>query len=151
MVVERWRNRGVELSENELHNDSLGIDLMIGVDYINKFLIEKKVVDGEAAWLSNFGWVLTGPTNIASSSNSKDRCETETVRVAFVKNCIESLWEMEEPIGKKVIPAFPLKKDIDDNRYEGGLLWKSESRPQDKQQAVSQAIASRKHLVKGNT
>ena len=152
VVIERWRNRGVELSENELHDDSLGIELMIGADYINKFLIEKKVVDGEAAWLSNFGWVLSGPTNIASSSNSKEKCETETVRVAFVKNCIESLWEMEEPFGKKVIPAFPLKKDIDDNRYEVGLLWRGESRPQDnKKQAVSQAIALRKRLVKENT
>ena len=84
VVIERWKNRGVELSENELHDDSRGIELMIGADYINKFLIEKKVVDGEAAWLSNFGWVLSGPTNIASSSNSKEKCETETVRVAFV-------------------------------------------------------------------
>ena len=59
---------------------------------------------------------------------------------------------MEEPIGKKVIPAFPLKKDIDDNRYEVGLLWKGESRPQDnKKQAVSQAIALRKRQVKENT
>ena len=96
---------------------------------------------------------LSGPNKIASYSNSKDKCETETVRVAFVKNCIESLWEMEESIGeKKVIPAFSLKKVIDDNRYEVGLLWKSESRPQDnKQQAVFQAIALRKRLVKENT
>ena len=92
---------------------------------------------------------LSAPTNIASSSNSKDNCETETVRVAFVKNCIESLRETEEPIGKKkVIRPFPLKKDIDDNWYEVGLSWKSESRPQDnKKQAVSQAIALRKRLV----
>ena len=61
---------------------------------------------------------------------------------------------MEEPIGKKKVnyffkPAFPLRKDIENNRYEVGLLWKSDSRLQNNnRRAVSPAFALRQRLVR---
>ena len=65
-----------------------------------------------------------------------------------------TLPEKEAVLEVDTTSRIRLSKDIDDNRYEVGLLWKSESRPQaqdNKKQAVSQAIALRMRLVKENT
>ena len=71
------------------------------------------------------------------------------VKVAYVQNKIESLWEMEEPHVHDNLPAFPLKKC--DDMYEVGLLWQGPDRPEDnKRQAVSSAVSLRRGLLKKN-
>ena len=142
-VVARWQSRGVELSDG-VPGTSKNIQILIGADYINKFLIQKREEHGEVAWLSSFGWVLSGPSGGSSPKESHD-----SVQVAYIHNRVETLWEVEEPVGrnKKCLPAFPLHKN--NNRYEVGLLWKNEDRPQDnRKQAISQAIALRKRLLR---
>ena len=129
---------------------------MIGGDYLGtKFSIEKDVVDGEAAWLSNFERFLSEPTNIGSSSSSRDKVRSRdgSGPGGICQNLSEFLWKMEDPIGKKKVnyvkPAFPLRQDIENNRYEVWLLCKSDSRLQNnKRRAVSPAFALRQRLVR---
>ena len=147
-LVQRWRNRGVEISDPVgSKDDSQDIQILIGADYMNKFLLEKREIDGEVAWLSSFGWVLSGPSTVVRSNTDSH----ETVQVTFIQSQIETLWELEEPISdKKILPVFPLQKS--DSRYEVGLLWKNESRPLDnKKQGTAQAIALRNKLVRDGT
>ena len=59
-VLERWRNRGIEISDAEGRCASDNIQLLIGADFANKFLHEKTEVNGEVAWRTSFGWVLLG-------------------------------------------------------------------------------------------
>ena len=57
-VVQRWRERSIEVSDAN-STDSSEIWLLIGADYANQFLKEQRIVDGEVAWLSSFGWLLS--------------------------------------------------------------------------------------------
>ena len=59
-VVARWQGRGVELSD-PVAGMSKNIQILIGANYINRFLIHKREEHGEVAWLSSFGWGLSGP------------------------------------------------------------------------------------------
>ena len=73
----------------------------------------------------------------------QDASLVNEVKVAYVQNKIESLWEMEEPHIHDNLPAFPLKKC--DDMYEVGLLWQRPDRPEDnKRQAVSSAVSLRR-------
>ena len=53
----------------------------------------------------------------------QDASVVNEVKVAYVQNKIESLWEMEEPHVHDNLPAFPLKKC--DDMYEVGLLCRA--------------------------
>ena len=55
-VLERWRNRGIEVSDAEGRCASDDMQLLIGADFANKFLHEKTEVNGEVAWRTSFGW-----------------------------------------------------------------------------------------------
>ena len=57
---QRWRSRGVEVSDSTGRCPSEDIQILIGADFANQFLQEKKEVEGEVAWKTNFGWVLSG-------------------------------------------------------------------------------------------
>ena len=59
----------MELSDSVV-GMSKNIQILIGVDYINRFLIHKREEHGEVAWLSIFGWVLSGPI-IASEGTGR--------------------------------------------------------------------------------
>ena len=128
-VVAPWQSRGEELSDG-VPGTSKSIQILISADYINKFLIQKREDHGEVAWLLSFGWVLSGPSG--GSCSPKESHSHDSVQVAYIHNRVETLREVEEPVGrnKKCLPAFPLHRN--NNRYEVGLLWKNEDRPQDR-------------------
>ena len=120
------------------------IQILIGADYINRFLIHKREEHGEVAWLSRFGWVLSGP--IASEGISSPEESQDPVKVAYIHNHVEKVWEIEEPVGRKIkcSPYFPLHKK--NNRSEAGRqpLWKNDDITQDdRKQAIAQAITLR--------
>ena len=100
---------------------------MIGADYANQFLKEQRIVDEEVAWLSSFGWLLSGPCEMETAKH--DVSVVNEVTVASVQNKIELLWEMDEPHVHDNLPAFPLKKC--DDMSEVGLLWQGPDRPED--------------------
>ena len=137
-VVQRWRERGIEVSDAN-STDSSEIWLLIGADYANQFLKEQRIVDGEVAWLSSFGWLLSGPCQMETAK--QDASVVNKVKVAYVQNKIESLWEMEEPHVHDNLPAFPLKKC--DDMYEVGLLWQGpDHREDNKRQAFVSGVTS---------
>ena len=61
-VAQRWQERtSIPLSDvatSQEENDN--IDILIGADYIHQFLKEKLEQDGEVAYKSAFGLVLSG-------------------------------------------------------------------------------------------
>ena len=77
---------------------------MIGADYINHFLLRKETREGEVAWLTGFGWVLSGPTATAEVSEKQQ----EIVPVSSVHVVTEWLWEFEEPSKIAVCKSFPV-------------------------------------------
>ena len=87
-VVQRWRERGIEVSDAN-STDSSEIWLLIGADYANQFLKEQRIVDGEVAWLSSFGWLLSGPCKMETAK--QDASVVNEVKVAYVQNKIEPL------------------------------------------------------------
>ena len=52
------------------------VHVLIGADYANHFLLEKPICEGEAAWKTALGWVLSGPEQCdgtATGGTSSDR------------------------------------------------------------------------------
>ena len=150
-VVARWQGRGVELSDPVV-GMSKNIQILIGADYINRFLIHKREEHGEVAWLSSFGWVLSGP--IASEGISSPEESQDPVKVAYIHNCVETVWDIEELVARKIkcSPSFPLHKK--NNRSEVGRqpLWKNDDRTQDdRKQATAQEITLRKRFLGDGT
>ena len=120
--VESWQQRGFSLSDQPGHGTPKEVHLLIGADYCNEFLVEKKVVDENVVWSTELGWMLSGPS---PSVNSEPQ-----VSVSCVAAQVEQLWKLDEvPPATKNAPDFPLRKTEDG--YEVGLLWKSEQRPAD--------------------
>ena len=147
-VVQRWRERGMEVSDAN-STDSSEIWLLIGADYANQFLKEQRIVDGEVAWLCSFGWLLSRPCKMETAKQYAS--VVNEVKVSYVQNKVEPLWEMKEPHVHDNLPAFPLKKCDDMYMYEVGWLWQGQDRPEDnKRQAVSSAVSLRRGLMKKN-
>ena len=48
-VEERWKIRGVQVSDSAKTEIPSDVHVLIGADYVNHFLLEKKVVEGEVA------------------------------------------------------------------------------------------------------
>ena len=143
-VVQRWRKRGIEISGANTTNSS-EIWSLVGADYANQFLKEQRFVDGEVAWLSSFDWLLSGLCMMETAK--QDASVVNEVKVAFVQNEIESLWEMEEPHIHDNLPAYPLKKC--DYTYGVGFLWQGPDCPEDnKHLAVSSAVSLWRGQVK---
>ena len=131
---------------------SKNIQILIGADYINRFVIHKRKEHGEVAWLSSFGWVLSGP--IASEGISSPEESQDPVKVAYIHNHVEKVWEIEEPVGRKIkcSPSFSLHKK--NNRSEVGRqpLLKNDDRTQDgRKQAIAQAITLPKRFLGDGT
>ena len=113
--------------------------MLLGADCINNFLIEKAVYDGEVAWRTSLGWVLSGPASGAMiSANPK-------IKINSIQTNLQVLWELDQPpkISHNQIPAFPLQKI--DGKYEAGLLWKGQEKPTDNK---SQALSALNALTK---
>ena len=154
-IVRRWRSRGIEVSDSE--EKSRGkIHLLIGADYVNQFLKEQIVVEGEVAWKSSFGWVLSGPVKTTDCQKINDDQSNaystgNTVNVAYVTRQVEALWELDDipNSNQTILPAFPISYDKNARLYEVGLLWKGSQRPTDnKDQAEASAKALRRRLEK---
>ena len=132
---------------------SKNVQILTEADYINRFLIQKREEHGEVfAWLSSFGWVLSGP--IASEGISSPEESQDPVKVAYIHSRVETVLEIEEPVGRKIkcSPSFPLHKK--NNRSEVGRqpLWKNDDRTQDdRKQAIAQAITLRKRFLGDGT
>ena len=82
---ERWKKRGVEESDSAGRCSSEDIQTLIGADYANQFLQEKKEVEGEVAWRTTFGWVLSGKVRSETPPQSS-RAATGKVNVHYVSN-----------------------------------------------------------------
>ena len=96
---------------------------------MKRFLIVNKTVQGEVVWLTVYGWVLLGPPR---NDGKYKECEGHSVKLSFVQANIECLWQLRVPpreASTSRLPVFPLRHQ--GGRYEAGLLWKSEKRPDD--------------------
>ena len=60
-VEEKWKDRGICISDSCASGISNDVHILIGADYVNSFLLEK-VVDGEVAWKTTLGLFLLGLT-----------------------------------------------------------------------------------------
>lgn len=97
---------------------------------VSSILVDKVEEDDEYAWKSVFGWLVSGPVKEVPASTS--------IQVASVQTDLDCLWKLEEPlVNAEALSVFPLTKK--EERYEVGLLWKSEERPKD---SHSQALAA---------
>ena len=146
-LVRRWKERGVELSDVRQKHVNEEIHLLIGADYVNQFLINKMEVDGEVAWQTLLGWVLSGP----EASEKRPQPLSTTFQVNCVQSDIQALWELEQPVRTSSSndnwPAFPLSKN--EGGYEVGLLWRNTERPPDnRQQALAAATSLEKKLAR---
>ena len=139
-VQKLWEERGVMLSDGSDSQTMDAIHVLIGADYVNLFIHEKKVVDGDVAWKTDFGWVLSGPCQTYSEETKL----AQPAHVAFVQTDIQRLWELEEmpvkTLERRLWPAFPIRRKS--HSYEVGLLWHSEERPDDNLQQATAAVAS---------
>ena len=67
------------------------VHILIGADYVNNFLLEK-VVDGEVAWNTTLGWVLSGPTrqnkqvNVGKSKSFRVFCSGRHSAIAGARS-----------------------------------------------------------------
>ena len=94
-VEEKWKDRGICISDSCASGIS-NVHILIGADYVNNFLLEK-VVDGEVAWKTALGWVLSGPTRQDKQLNVD---KSKIASVSFVQADIQRLWELEEMPGQ---------------------------------------------------
>ena len=135
-TMQRWRERDIELADQQSADEQ--VHLLIGADQAYTVLQEKRVVDGEAAWSTKLGWMLSCPQK---GTEGEDK-----TTVAFVNSQVEALWQLEEPLTEKgvenLLPAFPLERTAEG--YEVGLLWKNTARPADNR---NQALAAASRLV----
>ena len=138
--IRNWEQSGCDLSDL---SDQPGpgtpaeVHLLIGADYCNEFLHEKRVVDGCVAWSTELGWMLSGPSS--GSSEEQSSCS-----VSCVETHVESWWKMDEvPHQPSHVPDFPLLTT--ETGYQVGLLWKSERRPADN---YAQAMAQAQSLIR---
>ena len=140
-TVQRWEEKGVQLSDKETHSVSSVVHVLVGADYSNKFLHRKKLDVTECAWETDFGWVLSG---ISHDQPQK----SDSLKVAFVQSSLDCSWEMETPVEQSNNwPAFPMTST--NGRYTVGLLWRSEERPLDnRKQALASANSQVRRLSK---
>ena len=117
-VQKLWEERGVMLSDDSDSQTMDAIHVLIGADYVNLFIHEKKVVDGDVAWKTDFGWVLSGPCQTYSEETKL----AQPAHVAFVQTDIQRLWELEEmpvkTLERRLWPAFPIRRKS--HSYEVG-------------------------------
>ena len=71
-VVERWHHYGVEVSDRQENAQGCdaNVQMLLGADCVNQFLRHKIERNGQVAWFSEFGWVLSGP-QVTSRQNPK--------------------------------------------------------------------------------
>ena len=151
--MEKSRDQ-VEISDAEGRCANDNIQLLIGADFANKFLHEKTEVNGEVAWRTSFGWVVSGVVSKNDSCAVSDRVlpeeKKEAVNVHWVQSKIETLWEMESPLQREDSPVFPMS--FPQGRYQVGLLWKGDERPHDNRvQAIAVANNQLNHRLKDQT
>eukprot|EP00117_Sycon_ciliatum_P021255 scpid12026/ scgid6192/ len=140
--VQRWKERGIALSDVATPGVSDEIHLMIGADHAFDLFQEKRQSGGETVWRTDFGWLIVGPVCEPEAVPGKSATRT----VGVVQSQIDRLWEMEAPVGQSSNwPAFPIA--VEDGRFKVGLLWASEERPPDNRwQALAAANAQLKKL-----
>ena len=128
--IKRWESRGVVLSDAHGCDVPDEAHLLLGADSANNFLISKCQFEGEFVWQTELGWVLSGPS---ASPELAQQSGLQSVSVSCIRSdiyLVERLWQLEEPAPTtKSLPVFPITRNND--RYEVGLLWKSEERPQE--------------------
>ena len=112
--------------------------MLLGADCGHQLVLGKRAFDGEAAWNTELGWVLSGPQQTSKSS--------PRTTVAYLSSKVEALWQLEEPVDTKLEetmqPAFPWH--CDEDGYTVGLLWKGTQRPEDNRKqtfATAKALA----------
>jgi len=133
-VVEQWRGKGVELSDRSIPDVPKAVHVLIGADHCNDIISCKKEVNGESAWDTEIGWVLSGPVK-------KEKSDEKSVIVRCVE--LDRLWQLEDiPQTSTHLPDFPIEKS--GNSYQVGLLWRSERRPPDN---LPQAMATAQALL----
>ena len=76
------------------------------------------------------------------------------LKVAYINKRVETLWEIEELVGRKnkCLPTSPLRKK--DNQSEVGrrLLWKNDDRTHDEwKQAIAHTITLQKRFLRHGT
>ena len=122
-VVERWHHYGVEVSDRQENAQGCdaNVQMLLGADCVNQFLRHKIERNGQVAWFSEFGWVLSGPQ---VTSQQPTESQGVTIQVSNIQTDIQVLWELDQPpTTTTTLPSFPLQK-INDS-YEVGLLWKT--------------------------
>ena len=133
-TIARWQSQGLQLSDDSTKAGSSEVHMLIGADYCNEFLLRKEQINGETAWHTEIGWVLSGPANSETKS--------ATVSVSCIE--LDRLWKMEEvPEIAETLPDFPIERQ--GPHYQVGLLWRSEKRPPAN---LNQAMAAAHSLLK---
>jgi len=106
ITARRWQERGIlTVSDVEGHERNEVVDILIGADYANKFLEERIISDGETAWKTAFGGVLSGPHKVENEREA-------VVQVKKILVDLNPLRELDQPFNRKkgALPAFPLCK-----------------------------------------
>ena len=67
-TIARWQSQGLQLSDDSTKAGSSEVHMLIGADYCNEFLLRKEQINGETAWHTEIGWVLSGPANSETKS-----------------------------------------------------------------------------------
>ena len=131
----QWKASGINLSDQPGEGTSNDVHLLIGADHCNDILLQKRVVNGNTAWETEIGWVLSGPTKDAELG-----C---TVSVACIEARVERLWQLKEPPSvTSHQPEFPIEQV--GTQYQVGLLWRSDRRPPEN---YTQAMAAATKLM----
>ena len=67
-TVESWHGRGVGLSDQASVGVPEEIHVLLGADCGHQQVLGKRIMDGEAAWNTELGWMLSGPQHTSTSS-----------------------------------------------------------------------------------
>jgi len=98
--VVKWRAHGIELAD-QCHPDVPDeIHVLVGADYANSILDEKKEVDGQVVWKTKLGWMLSGPApgpkpkekKINAASITADRRQAESFTIDTELPVMEKWW-----------------------------------------------------------
>ena len=83
-----WSEQQIELAAKPCWSVP---SMLIGADKANELLIERCVVDNQAVWKTELGWILSGP-------GEKVPNKEKTMAVGFVQSQVELLWQIEDSL-----------------------------------------------------
>ena len=92
-VIQRWRDRGIEVSDHEGKCDSENIQMLIGADFASTFMHDQKEVEGEVAWRTSFGWVLSGVVRPSENAPSDAKLEAVNVHLCQIRSKRYGKWK----------------------------------------------------------